>query len=101
MQSKVVERFKEVATHSADVTLHGIQDVAQETRREVSTLWQNADERDDLIRTGAICVGILIGVSLLVTLTGWLPVWLRVLVIFGTLGALARWFVSRISGDSD
>ncbi len=92
---------KEVAAHGAVVAVDGLKSAAQETRREVTTLWANTDERNDLIRTGSVCLGLLIGVSLLVTLTGWLPVWLRILVIFVTIGGLAKFLMSRISDSSD
>jgi len=92
---------KEVATHGAVVAADGLKSAAQETRREVTSLWSNTDERNAIIRTGAICLAVLIGVSLLVTLTSWLPVWLRVMVIFATFGGLTKFLMSRISDSSD
>ncbi|MBC8140429.1 MAG: hypothetical protein H7Y38_03195 [Armatimonadetes bacterium] len=92
---------KEVAMHGAVVAADGFKSAAQETRREAVSLWANPDERNELIRTGVICLAVLLGVSLLVTLTGWFPVWLRILVIFATLGGLAKFLMSRISDSSD
>ncbi|MBC8138805.1 MAG: hypothetical protein H8F28_23240 [Fibrella sp.] len=109
--SEKVEHFKEVAATTASATIHTLQDaahgtvhtlqdVAVGTKREFSTLWANADEREELIRTGAYCGGILIGVSVLVAVTGWMPLWLRLLVVFLTLGCLSWWMMKKIS-DSD
>lgn len=99
--NNTVEQVKEAATHGAAVAADGLKSAAQETRREVENLWANTDERNDLIRTGAICLAVLLGVSLLVTLTGWFPIWVRILVIFLTLGGLAKFLMSRISDSSD
>lgn len=96
-----VEQFKHAATDAALVVSHGLHDAATETKREITDLWQVEDEREQLIRTGAICLAVLVGVSLIVTLTGWLPVWLRVLVIVGTIGGLSKWFLSKIADGSD
>jgi hypothetical protein len=100
MQEKVVEHFKEAAASTASATIHTLQDVAVGTKREFSTLWANADEREELIRTGAYCGGILIGVCILVALTSWMPLWLRLLVVVSTLGGLSWWMMKKIS-DSD
>ncbi len=97
---KRVEEWKEAVGHGASTTIHQLQGVAQETKKEFGALWQNADERDDLLRTLFWCVAILIGVSVLVIVTGWMPLWARLLVIFLTLGILGRWLMSKIS-DSD
>lgn len=101
MQENVVEHWKEAAATGASATIHQIQDVAQGTKREFSTLWQNADERDEIIRTGAFCVGILVGVSVLVAVTSWMPIWLRLLVVFATIGFLGRWLMSKIADTAD
>ena len=109
--SEKVEHLKEAAATTASATIHQLQDVAHGTvhtlqdvavgtKREFSTLWSNADEREELIRTGAYCAGILIGVTILVALTGWMPLWLRLLVVFLTLGGLSMWMMKKIS-DSD
>ncbi|MBC8136676.1 MAG: hypothetical protein H8F28_12375 [Fibrella sp.] len=109
--SDKVEHFKEAAASTASATIHQLQDVAHGTvhtiqdvavgtKREFSTLWQNADEREELIRTAAYCGGILVGVCILVALTGWMPLWLRLLVVVSTLGGLGWWMMKKIS-DSD
>ncbi len=111
MSDKAVGDWKEAAVSTASTTVHQLQDVAHgtvhtiqdvalETKREFTTLWQNTDEREELLRTGAYCAGILIGVSILVALTGWMPLWLRILVVFLTLGGLCWWMMKKIS-DSD
>lgn len=111
MQENVVEHWKEAAAHTASATVHSLQgaahgtvhtlqDVAVGTKREFSTLWANADEREELIRTGIYCGGILVGVCILVALTSWMPLWLRLLVVVLTLGGLGWWMMKKIS-DSD
>ena len=101
MQENVVEHWKEAAATGATVTIHQLQDVAQGTKREFSTLWQNDDERDEIIRTVVFAAGILIGVSVLVAITHWMPLWLRLLVVVATIGALGRWLMTKIADSTD
>lgn len=100
MQEKVVEHWKEAAASTASATVHQLQDVAVGTKREFSTLWANQDEREELIRTGMYCGGILLVVGVFVALTSWMPMWLRLLVVVLTLGGIVWSMMKKIS-DSD
>jgi len=75
--------------------------IATEMKSEVSTLWGNRDEREDLIRTAVISGMVLVGVIILVVITSWMPLWLRLSVLFATIGILAKHLCSKIADASD
>ena len=97
MQIVSLQQVRESASHVAEPVFH----VAEEMKSEVSSIWKNNDERDDILRTAMISGGILVAVSILVFVTGFLPVWARLLVIFATIGILGRWLMTKISDSTD
>ena len=101
MQQQSVDQWKKSAVDGASATIHQFHDVAEETKREFGTIWRNADVREDLIRTGIICVAVFIGVAVLSAIASWLPLWLRLVVIFATIGILGRWLMTKIADGSD
>ena len=68
---------------------------------ETQSIWSNADVRDDIIRTAIFCGAILCVVTVLVFVTAWLAIWLRLAIICLTLGILGKWLMSKIADSSD
>jgi len=97
MQLVSLQQVKESASHVAEPIFH----VADEMKSEVRAVWRNNDERDDIIRTAMISGGILVGVIVLSFITGFLPIWLRLVVVFATIGILGRWLMTKIADTVD